>query len=74
MLDDGDYELVLGQDQGFFEDPINVAENLTEAKNQVRKSLTSLPPPPLKKASPDVYPSIFKYCNLIIILYILHYI
>jgi hypothetical protein len=26
--------LVLGQDQGFSEDPINVAEELTEAPNQ----------------------------------------
>jgi hypothetical protein len=33
MLDNGDYELVLEQDQGFFEDPINVAETLIEAPN-----------------------------------------
>jgi hypothetical protein len=33
-LDDGDYELVLEQDQGFSEDPINVTETLTEAPNQ----------------------------------------
>jgi hypothetical protein len=34
MLNDGDYELVLGQDQGFPEDSINVTEELTEAPNQ----------------------------------------
>jgi hypothetical protein len=34
MLDDGDYELVLEQDQGFSEDPINVTKTLTEAPNQ----------------------------------------
>jgi hypothetical protein len=33
MLDDGDYELVLEQDQRFSKDPINVTEALTEAPN-----------------------------------------
>jgi hypothetical protein len=32
-LDDGDYELVLEQDQGFSEYPVHVAEDLTEAPN-----------------------------------------
>jgi hypothetical protein len=33
-LDDGDYELVSEQGQGFSEDPTDIAENLTEAPNQ----------------------------------------
>jgi hypothetical protein len=33
-LDDGDYELVLEHEQGFFENPANVTEVITEAPNQ----------------------------------------
>jgi hypothetical protein len=32
-LDDGDYELVPENEQGFSEDPVNIVENLTEAPN-----------------------------------------
>jgi hypothetical protein len=51
-LDDGDNELVLEQDQGFSEDPINIAENLTEASNQSSEILDTPAPTPLKKVSP----------------------
>jgi hypothetical protein len=43
-LDDADYELVLGQDQGFSEDPINVAEDLTETPNQ-SSEVSDIPAP-----------------------------
>jgi hypothetical protein len=33
-LDDGVYELIQEPEQGFFEDHVNVAEDLTEAPNQ----------------------------------------
>jgi hypothetical protein len=52
MLDNGDYELVLGQDQGFSEDPINVAEDLTEAPNQ-SSEVSDIPAPnPTQEAKP----------------------
>jgi hypothetical protein len=52
-LDDGVYELTQEPEQGFSEDQVNIAEDLTEARTKVQKSLTSLTPAPLKKASPD---------------------
>jgi hypothetical protein len=56
MLDDGDYELVLGQDQGFSEDPTNIADNLTEAPNQSSEVSDTPAPNPT-----DAYPSISIY-------------
>jgi hypothetical protein len=41
-LDDGVYELIQEPEQGFFEDQVNVAEDITEARTKVQKSLTSL--------------------------------
>jgi hypothetical protein len=51
-LDDGDYELVLEQDQEFSEDSTNIAENLTETPNHRLEFSDTPARNPLKKASP----------------------
>jgi hypothetical protein len=44
--------MVLGQDQGFFEDPINVTEDLTEAPNQ-SSEISDIPAPtPTQEGKP----------------------
>jgi hypothetical protein len=48
-LDDGDYELVLGQDQGFSEDPAQVVEGLTEAPNPSSEASDTLAPNPTQE-------------------------
>jgi hypothetical protein len=58
-LDDGDYELVLGQDQGFSEDPINVTEDLTEAPNQSLEVSDIPAPNPTKEGKPRCIPQYF---------------
>jgi hypothetical protein len=75
MLDNGDYELVLGQDQGFSEDPINVAEDLTEAPNQ-SSEVSDIPAPnPTQEAKPRCIPQYFNLLHFhYYILYILHYV
>jgi hypothetical protein len=73
-LDDGDYELVLGQDQGFSEDPTQVVEELTEAPNQSSEASDTPAPNPTQEGKPHAYPSISIHYNFIIILYILHYV
>jgi hypothetical protein len=56
MLDDGDYELVLGQDPGLSEDPINVTEDLTEAPNQ-SSEISNIPTPnPTQEGKPRCIP------------------
>jgi hypothetical protein len=62
MLDDGDYELVLRQDQGFSEDPINVAEDLTEAPNQSSEVSNTPAPTPTQEGKPRC---ISQYFNLL---------
>jgi hypothetical protein len=58
-LDDGDYELVLGQDQGFSEDPTNVAENLTEAPNRSSEVSDTPAPNPTQEGKPQCIPQYF---------------
>jgi hypothetical protein len=58
-LDDGDYELVLGQDQGFSEDPINVAEELTEAPNQSSEVSDIPASTPTQEGKPRCIPQYF---------------
>jgi hypothetical protein len=72
-LDDGDYELVLGQDQGFPEDPTQIVEGLTEAPNLSSEASDSPAPNPTQEGKPRTYPitlftlqSIFIYLNLCI--------
>jgi hypothetical protein len=59
MLDDGDYELVLGQDQGFSEDPINITEDLTEAPNQSSEVFDTPAPNPTQEGKPRTYSTTF---------------
>jgi hypothetical protein len=54
-LNDGDYELILEQDQGFSEDPVNVAENLTEAPNQSSEVPDTPVPNPTQEGKPRIY-------------------
>jgi hypothetical protein len=61
-LDDGLYELVLEQDQGFSEDPTNVAETLTEAPNQSSEILETRAPNPVQEGKPRC---ITQYFNLL---------
>jgi hypothetical protein len=51
-LDDGDYELVLENEQEFSEDPVNVAEILTEASNQSSEVSDTTDPSPAQEGSP----------------------
>jgi hypothetical protein len=44
--------LVLGQDQGFSEDPTQVVEELTEALNQSSKASDTLAPTPTQEGKP----------------------
>jgi hypothetical protein len=62
MLDDGDYELVLEQDQGFSEDPINIVETLTEAPNQSSEIFDTPAPNPTQEGKPRC---ITQYFNLV---------
>jgi hypothetical protein len=48
-LDDGDYELVLGLDQGCSEDPTQVVEELTEAPNQSSEASDTPAPNPTQE-------------------------
>jgi hypothetical protein len=57
-LDDGDYELVPEHEQGFSEDPANVAEVITEAPNQIRTT----DPSPAQEGKPRC---ITQYFNLL---------
>jgi hypothetical protein len=49
--------LVLGQDQGFSEDPVNVAEDLTEAPNQSSEVPDTHVPNPTQEGKPQKYPT-----------------
>jgi hypothetical protein len=75
MLDDGDYELVLEQDQGFSEDSTNVAENLTEAPNQSSEFSDTSTPNPTQEGKPrctTLYFKLLHLYNFILIYDILH--
>jgi hypothetical protein len=62
MLDDGDYELVLGEDQGFPEDPTQVVEGLTEAPNLSSEASDTPAPNPTQEGKPRC---ISQYFNLL---------
>jgi hypothetical protein len=55
-LDDGDYELVLGQDQGFSEDPTQAVEELIEAPNQSSEVSDTPVPNPTQEGKPRCIP------------------
>jgi hypothetical protein len=52
----------LGQDQGFSEDPTNVAENLIEAPNQSSEVSDTPAPNPTQEGKPQCIP---QYLNLL---------
>jgi hypothetical protein len=58
-LEDGDYELVLEQGQGFSEDPTDVAENLIEAPNQISEVSDTPAPNPTQEGKPRRIPQYF---------------
>jgi hypothetical protein len=70
ILDDGDYELVLGQDQGFPGDPAQVVEGLTEAPNPSSETSDSPAPTPTSEGKPRTYPTTLLHCNLCLFIYI----
>jgi hypothetical protein len=72
MLDDGDYELVLGKDQEFSEDPTNVAKELTEAPNQSSEVSDTPASTPTQEGKPWCITQYFKLLHYAILyLYII---
>jgi hypothetical protein len=74
-LDDRDYELVPENEQGFFENPANTAETITEAPNLSSEVSDTTDPSPAQEGKPRCITQYFKIttlCNLILINYILH--
>jgi hypothetical protein len=70
-LDDGDYELVLGQDQGFPEDPAQVVEELTEAPNPSSETSDTPALTPTPEGKPRTYPTtLFTLQSISIYLYL----
>jgi hypothetical protein len=61
-LDDGDYELVSEQEQGFSEDPVNIIETLTEIPNQSLEIFDTPAPNPTQEGKPCC---ITQYFNLL---------
>jgi hypothetical protein len=55
-LDDGDYKLVLGQDQRFSEDPAQAIEELIEAPNQSSEASDTPTPNPTQEGKPRYIP------------------
>jgi hypothetical protein len=67
MLDDADYELVLGQDQGFSENSTQIVEELTEAPNQSSEASDTPAPNPTPEGKPRC---ITQYLNFTTIRYL----
>jgi hypothetical protein len=61
-LDDGNYELVPENEEGFSEDPVNVAETITEAPNLSSKVSDTTNPSPAQEGKPRC---ITQYFNLL---------
>jgi hypothetical protein len=62
MLDEGDYELVLGQDQEFSKDPTQAVEELIEAPNQSSEVSNTPAPNPTQEGKPQC---LSQYFNLL---------
>jgi hypothetical protein len=63
--------LVLGQDQGFSEDPAHVVEGLTEVPNPSSEISDSPAPTPTPEGKPRTYPTtLFALQSMSIILYL----
>jgi hypothetical protein len=63
-LDDGDYELVPEPEQGFFEDPVNVAKVITEAPYQSSEVFDITDPSPAQEGNPRCITQYFKLLHL----------
>jgi hypothetical protein len=72
-LDNGDYKLVPEHEQGFSEDPVNVAEDITEAPNQGSEVFDIPDHSPAQEGKPRCITQYFKllylYSFLLIYLY-----
>jgi hypothetical protein len=63
--------LIVGQDQGFSEDPANIVEELTEAPNQSSKASNTPAPTPTQEGKPQTYPTtLFTLQSMSIYLYL----
>jgi hypothetical protein len=63
--------LVLGQDQGFPEDPAQVVEGLTEAPNPSSETSDTPAPNPTQEGKPRTYPTtLFTLQSISIYLYL----
>jgi hypothetical protein len=73
-LDDGDYELVPENEQGFSEDPANVAETITEAPNLSSEVSDTTDPSPAQEGKPRCITQYFKLLHyaILYLYYILH--
>jgi hypothetical protein len=69
-LDDEDYELVLGQDQGFSEDPTQVVEGLTEAPNPSSEASDTPTPNLTQEGKPRCITQYFKLLQYAILYFI----
>jgi hypothetical protein len=72
MLDDGDYELVLGQDQGFSEGPTQAIEELIEAPNQSSEVSDTPTPNPTQESKPRRISQYFKLLPFHLYIYIIY--
>jgi hypothetical protein len=66
-LDDGDYELVSEQEQGFSKDPVNIIETLTEAPNQSSAIFDTPAPNATQEGKPRCITQYLIYYNFILI-------
>jgi hypothetical protein len=63
--------LVLGQDQGFSEDPANIVEELTETPNQSSEASNTPAPTPTQEGKFRTYPTtLFTLQSMSIYLYL----
>jgi hypothetical protein len=63
-LDDGDYELVPEPEPGFSEDPVNIAEDITEAPNPSSEVFDTTDPSPAQEGKPQCITQYFKLLHL----------
>jgi hypothetical protein len=72
-LDDGDYDLVPETEQGFSEDPANIAEVITEAPNQGSEVFNNPDPSPAQEGKPrcitQYFELLYLYSFILIYLY-----
>jgi hypothetical protein len=60
------------KDQGFYEDPVNIVETITEAPNQSSEVSDTADPSPAQEGKTRCITQYLIYYNFILIYYILH--